>query len=181
MFCFFLQFWKFFGNWAYFVSRKNYTQLVSPKCTLLSSSPSSTDRQLFPSASLYGTYVFTLSLPVHCDAHHKRHAYKGGGALEVIVQPPKRTTNCRRLRASNRLLLTILLCFLALAWVYAWSVNPRNERRSNGSWIDGIQIWIMEGRGWTLEGERERERQGGMWTSVQEREGGDKEAGELLF
>jgi hypothetical protein len=42
------------------------------------------------------------------------------------VQPPKRTTNCRRLRASNRLYLTTLLCFLALAWVYAWSLNPRN-------------------------------------------------------
>jgi hypothetical protein len=43
-------------------------------------------------------------LPVNCDAHHKRHAFKGG-ALEVTVQPPKRTTNCHRLRASNRLYL----------------------------------------------------------------------------
>ncbi len=102
-----------FSGTGHILSRENFTYSWGPMCTLISSSPSSTDRQLFPCASLYGTYLMTLSLPVHCDAHHKRHAYKGG-ALEVTVQPPKRTTNCRRLRASNRLYLP----YFCVSWLW---------------------------------------------------------------
>lgn len=111
-FFFFSDFESFSGT-GHILSRENFTYSWSPICTLISSSPSSTDRQLFPCASLYGTYLMTLSLPVHCDAHHKRHAYKGG-ALEVTVQPPKRTTNCRRLRASNRLYLP----YFCVSWLW---------------------------------------------------------------